>query len=276
MPVRTRFALAGVVAALSLAVAGAPAAGAAPATLSLQVGPPPTFDAFTPGVTSTYEASTTASVNSTAGSALLSVYDPSSFATGHLVNGSSFLPQPLQARARNAIHTGTAFNNVGSASSPLNLIQYEGPASDDPVSLQFRQQIASNHVLQTGTYAKELTFTLSTTTPCTMSTTVTLNVNGPARAPSSGTVSCPVDVKEQLAQLIAKVINATNMRPAVKALLIAKLQSLVAGFDPANPQQRRGVCLALKVFTTAVPVLAPAQAAEWTADANRIRAALGC
>ncbi len=59
---------------------------------------------------------------STAGDALLSVADPSSFGTGHLVNGTFILPQPLQARARNAANTGTAYNNVGSSASPLNLL----------------------------------------------------------------------------------------------------------------------------------------------------------
>ena len=53
-------------------------------------------------------------MTSTAGDALLSVADPSSVGTGHLVNGTFVLPQPLQARARNAANTGTAYNNVGS------------------------------------------------------------------------------------------------------------------------------------------------------------------
>jgi hypothetical protein len=64
---------------------------------------------------------------------------------------------------------------------------------------------------------------------------------------------------------------------AAKAQLIATLQSLTADFDPTNPQQRNSACLALKAFTTVVRFLAPpAQAAEWTADANRIRAVLAC
>ena len=73
----------------------------------------PSSRAFTPGVGATYEASTLANVISTAGDALLSVADPSSQNTGHLVNGTFFLPQPLQARARNATNTGTPYNNVG-------------------------------------------------------------------------------------------------------------------------------------------------------------------
>ena len=71
-----------------------------PATLALTLGRPATFGAFTPGVARDYTASTTANVVSTAGDATLSVADPSSNATGHLVNGAFSLPQALQARRR--------------------------------------------------------------------------------------------------------------------------------------------------------------------------------
>ena len=135
------------------------------ATLSLTLGTPASFGAFTPGITKTYESATTANVISTAGDALLSVADPSSTATGHLVNGAFSLPQPLQARARNAANTGTAYNNVGSSASPLNLLTYGGPVSNDQVALQFSQLINSGDALRTGSYSKTLTFTLSTTTP---------------------------------------------------------------------------------------------------------------
>jgi predicted dienelactone hydrolase len=83
--------------------------------------------------------------------------------------------------------------------------------------------------------------------------------------------------KEQLARLIGKVIDATSLPAAVKTQLIAKLQSLTADFDPNKPRQRTAACLALKAFTTVVRFVAPpAQAAEWTGDANRIRAVLVC
>ena len=91
--------------------------------------------------------------------------DPSPTATGHLVNGTFSLPDPLTARARNAANTGTAFNNVGSSASPLNLLTWNGPISNDAVSLDFRQHIGANVALRTGSYNKTLTFTLSTTTP---------------------------------------------------------------------------------------------------------------
>ena len=48
---------------------------------------------------------------------------------------------------------------------PINLLAYDGPISNDAVTLQFRQSIAANDALRTGTYSKTLTFTLSTTSP---------------------------------------------------------------------------------------------------------------
>jgi predicted alpha-1,2-mannosidase len=145
--------------------ATSPVGGTVNATLALTLGAPASFGAFTPGVTADYTASTTATVTSTAGDATLSVADPSSTATGHLVNGAFSLPSPLQARARNAANSGTAYNNVGSSASPLNLLMYGGPISNDAVTLQFSQHIGSTDALRTGSYAKTLTFTLSTTTP---------------------------------------------------------------------------------------------------------------
>jgi hypothetical protein len=142
-----------------------PVGGTVPATLSLTLAAPAQFGAFIPGVARTYEATSPATVTSTAGDALLSVADPSAQNTGHLVNGSFFLPQPLQVRARNATNTGTAYNNVGSSASPLNLLTYSGPISNDAVTLGYSQRINANDALRTGTYGKTLTFTLSTTQP---------------------------------------------------------------------------------------------------------------
>ncbi|HEX5620675.1 MAG TPA: M28 family peptidase [Solirubrobacteraceae bacterium] len=150
---------------LSLTGASTDVSGSVPATLALTVGPPASFGAFTPGVARDYFTSTSANVISTGGDALLSVADTSSTATGHLVNGTFSLPQPLQSRARNATTQGTAFNNVGSAASPLNLLAYGGPISNDAVTLDFKQAIGAADALRTGTYSKTLTFTLSTTAP---------------------------------------------------------------------------------------------------------------
>ena len=49
--------------------------------------------------------------------------------------------------------------------SPLGLLAYAGPISNDAVTLQFRQAIGQTDPLRTGTYSKTLTFTLSTTNP---------------------------------------------------------------------------------------------------------------
>ena len=80
-----------------------------PATLSLTLGAPATFGAFTPGVTRDYLANMTANVVTTAGDAALSVSDPSSTATGHLVNGTFSLPSPLRAKATSPAGQGGAF-----------------------------------------------------------------------------------------------------------------------------------------------------------------------
>ena len=139
--------------------------GTVPATLSLTLGTGATFGAFTPGITKPYESSMTANVITTAGDATLSVADPSSFATGHLVNGTFSLPQPLQARGRNAANTAQHYANVGSSASPLSLLTYTGPASNDTVTVGFSQLVNATDALRTGSYSKTLTFTLSTTTP---------------------------------------------------------------------------------------------------------------
>ena len=142
------------------------AGGSVPATLSLSLGTPASFGPFTPGVARTYNASTTANVISTAGDATLSVSDPSSVAPGHLVNGTFSLPQALQARASSAKGTGSAaFAPICGSSSPLTILTYNGPVSNDAVTIAFQQNIAANDALRTGNYSKTLTFTLSTTTP---------------------------------------------------------------------------------------------------------------
>ena len=121
------------------------AGGTVPATLSLTMGPAVQFGAFTPGVAKEYTASTTATVISTAGDATLSVADPSSVATGHLVNGAFSLQQPLQG---------------------LGVVKtYSAPVSNDVATVTLKQAIGANEPLRTGTYSKTLTFTLSTTQP---------------------------------------------------------------------------------------------------------------
>jgi hypothetical protein len=136
------------------------AGGTVPATLALTLGAPASFGSFTPGAAKDYTASSTATVTSTAGDATLSVADPSSTATGHLVNGTFSMPQALQAGAN-----GGSLAPVGGSSAPTTLLTYSGPVSNDSVALNFKQPVAATDALRTGTYSKTLTFTLSTTTP---------------------------------------------------------------------------------------------------------------
>jgi hypothetical protein len=137
-----------------------PVGGNVPATLSLTLGTPAQFGAFTPGVDQDYLASSTANVISTAGDATLSVADPATANTGKLVNGAFALAQTLQATA----NAGT-YAPVGGSANPTSLLTYAGPVSNDSVTLGFKQTIGRTEPLRTGTYAKTLTFTLSTTNP---------------------------------------------------------------------------------------------------------------
>ena len=117
-----------------------PVSGTVPATLALTLGPAATFGAFTPGVTRTYDASTTATVTTTAGDAALTASDP-----GRLTNGTFSLPEPLQVSFSKSAWTA--------------------PTSNDVVTIAFKQAVKATDALRTGAYSKTLTFTLSTTTP---------------------------------------------------------------------------------------------------------------
>jgi hypothetical protein len=137
------------------------AAGTVPATLSLSLGAaPPAFGAFTPGVAKDYTANLAADIITSAGDATLSVSDPSATAPGKLVNGTFSLPAPLKVNATSPAGTGGALSPL-----PATLLTYAGPVSHDPVTVSFLQSIGAGDALRTGTYAKTLTFTLSTTTP---------------------------------------------------------------------------------------------------------------
>jgi len=124
--------------------------GTVPATLSLTLGTPASFGTFTPGVTHDYTAATSADVVSTAGDAALTVSDPDTTHPGHLVNGAFALPSPLLA---------------GGAPLPSVVRTWTAPVSHDPVDVEFLQHIDAHDPLRTGSYAKTLTFTLSTTSP---------------------------------------------------------------------------------------------------------------
>jgi Peptidase family M1 domain len=134
-----------------------------PAQLALSLGTAASFGAFTPGVGKDYTANTTANVISTAGDATLAVTDPSATAPGHLVNGAFSLPAALKAVGTSPAGTSAGAGSVSGA--PLTLTTWSNPVSNDPVQVLFTQTIGANDALRTGSYAKTLTFTLSTTTP---------------------------------------------------------------------------------------------------------------
>ena len=137
--------------------------GAVPATLSLSLGSSSLLGPFLPGIAADYQNSVPATVTSTAGDATLSVADASTTAAGRLVNGAFALPQPLQVKATTVSAPNANFGALGS--SPLVLTQWNAPVSLDTVTVSFKQAIGATDALRTGTYAKTLTFTLSTTTP---------------------------------------------------------------------------------------------------------------
>jgi hypothetical protein len=137
--------------------------GTVPPTLALTIGGAAAFGTFTPAVAKDYTASAAATVTSTGGDATLSVVDPDTAAPGHLVNGAFSLPSAVQARATNAANPTTAFAAV--SGSPLTLLTWAAPVSNDAVTLEFKQPIGANDPLRTGAYGKTLTFTLSSTTP---------------------------------------------------------------------------------------------------------------
>ncbi|MDA0138771.1 LVIVD repeat-containing protein [Solirubrobacter deserti] len=140
----------------------APVTGNVPATLSLSLGAAPGLGAFQPGVTQDYFGGTQATVISTAGSALLTVSDPSSTSTGHLVNGTFTMAQPLQVRARKSGAAGTEYFSL---TTPKNVFIWNAPVTNDMIEVEFKQSVKDTDPLRTGTYSKTLTFTLSTTQP---------------------------------------------------------------------------------------------------------------
>jgi amidase len=114
--------------------------GTVPATLSLTLGAPASFGALTPGADEQYTAQTTATVLSTAGDAALSVSGDD-----HLRNGTFALREPLAVS--------------------LSRSAWNGPVTNDPVTVAFKQHVSATEPLRTGTYSTTLTFTLATATP---------------------------------------------------------------------------------------------------------------
>jgi hypothetical protein len=139
--------------------------GGTAATLNLVLGTPAAFSPFIPGLGKDYAATMSATINSSAGDATLSVADPSATATGRLMNGTFALNAPLQVSATSPNGASAPQAAVGGSAAPTKLLTYAGPLGAEAVTLNFKQTIGGAEALRTGGYSKTLTFTLSTTQP---------------------------------------------------------------------------------------------------------------
>ena len=117
------------------------AGGSVPATLSLTLGAPATFGAFTPGVAQGLHG---------------------------LDDGQRRLhrrrrgPDLERAGPPDQRHVLAAVAAAGRDHSEVHL---DGPVSNESATIDFTQPIGANDALRTGSYSKTLTFTLSTTNP---------------------------------------------------------------------------------------------------------------
>ena len=101
-------------------------------------------------------------MTSTAGSADLTVVDPSATNTGKLVNGNYVLEQPLQAKATNAANPTAVSRRSRARRWRCSATRARSARS---VTLGFKQSVGAAETLRAGAYTKTLRFTLSTTTP---------------------------------------------------------------------------------------------------------------
>ena len=127
---------------------------------------PWSFGTFVPGLARNYDLNLGAQVTSTAGNAALSVADNSTNAPGRLVNGSFSLAQPLALRAPSPADPNPAYVPMPTTSgTPVAIRSWTGPVTNDGVQIGLRQSIGANEPLRSGSYSKNLTFTLQSATP---------------------------------------------------------------------------------------------------------------
>ena len=140
----------------------ATSAARVPATLALTSARPAAVRARSrPGVARDYTAALAANVISTGGATRpSSIADPSATATGHLVNGTFSLPQPLQAKAKDRrVRPGRRQRRADDAAD-LDRPGVQRRRADRLQAVDRRRR-----ALRTGAYGKTLTLTLSTTAP---------------------------------------------------------------------------------------------------------------
>jgi hypothetical protein len=126
---------------------------------------------FIPGKPAEYANTCGLTATSTAAESKLVAEDTSATDTGHLVQVYSHgpfketyeLPDALEANATST--QGGAPGALTSLEHPVTLLTYAKPFAEDAVTVKFNQKIGLHDHLHTGTYAKTIVVTLSTTTP---------------------------------------------------------------------------------------------------------------
>ena len=130
-----------------------------PSTLGLAVSST-VLGPFIPGVAQTYTGAATATVTSSWPNATLTVSDSdtATATTGRMANGASVIPQALEV-----LNNTAAFQTIGA--TPRTVATWATQVAGVNVPITLQQRILATHVLVAGQYSKELTFSLSTTTP---------------------------------------------------------------------------------------------------------------
>jgi hypothetical protein len=126
---------------------------------------------FVPGRAAEYSNTCALKATSTAAESKLVAEDPSAVDKGHLVQlytHGTFketyeMPVALETKATSTQEgIGSAFSSL---EHQVTLLTYAKPFSEDAVTVTFDQKIGLHDHLHTGTYAKTIVLTLSTTTP---------------------------------------------------------------------------------------------------------------
>jgi len=112
---------------------------------------------FLPGVNANYTNNCGITATSTGAVTTLTASDESAVHTGHLVQGSYFLPSALETKVGAETYEGLE--------TPVLLTTYNTPVSNQNETVWFRQHIGATDGLHTGPYAKTITLTLEQTTP---------------------------------------------------------------------------------------------------------------
>ncbi|MDA0140166.1 DUF1080 domain-containing protein [Solirubrobacter sp. CPCC 204708] len=131
--------------------------GTVPRVLGITIEGALNFGAITPGLDQVYTAGATVKATSSVRSSKLTISDPTSTAKGHLVNGSSVMPQALQVQ-----------DNAGAfvpLTSTVELDAWGHPLANESVPLNLKQPVSAGDRLLEGNYTKRVTLTLSATTP---------------------------------------------------------------------------------------------------------------